>query len=1159
MTSTQNLLSNQAFSSAAGSQSINSLSAILGPPEQSIDLRTVGSLSHDVWPLAKAYEGRSKFLEHQYSVFIGQTLNEFITSRILPLVHRDDAHFHLEYTEFVTALAPQTPVFSPAESVRAKTQRREFHMRRYALRTEFGVEATKTSEGKFIALGNLMNVGLSFGNTMQLDGILAITREENVSAHFGPNRTKKFTSIVARLDWPKRMFDALRKMPRGFDVIHEEAKKSMSPYRPTDVIVPPFTTSLIAADPAEREVFRAGSDARNNVINGGDAIGQRRGDLLIHTHAEYIVNDDAKQQVAPLKRIVTIGDHFDLTNHLEGSDPANFRSAHANIKVFDMSCGDGEFGTVTPLDVLRNCGRFEDDGEDGALRHSHQELADDVEGHRISAGLRLEDGFADMFLYSVSDHRYAVCQLLGHMEEQGLPRNAVRETALTVAARTAEQMAPGNDLAIQQGLSLIDRIYGKAISAVDVAFANAVVANAGSAVNDSGVLSGNDYGAHYLPAMGAFGTNYLPFGYGSIAGVRTIGALSSSVANDSARLAIGDKTIEIASKFSQAFEVYASTSASLFVKSHPAFDPELVPAHFESDLKETVSKRRADGLTTFGQNLLDRSKLPLYFKGAKAASFDEDLVVEGGDIDMLALNAIRKAIQQNVTPLLRKELGNEDAAKAFLRKYSESIISNAFAGSLAGRKSQSNRRFGVLANSVIQTHITNSSDRERSRSIASFMTYLIRAVEQPNEVVPADVEQILQSWFVETSPELQAALDTMQASGENSALTRLVAPLDQVRAARTIIGDFALASPYDSSQVLNTDDNSAVQQAYLDSRGDLQAAFIGSRAYPQVWGHEPATSNNKRSFSGAFENRSVVGGQFAANGYLQLTGNLLQRFRKSLEEEKNVFQRVARQLVLLTPIVLRSFEIFYDRHVRIPFDGRGSRLLRRYQTGSIIFAAINGSEQGETAHTALDVMLGANPSNKTMTIHVSMEFVSIVKKTDRFFTLRDCIVVDYYGGESLVPYSPESFVPSNEDSGRSVIYELQPAGSLKESCSTSDIRGHFSAELIDNSLTKNAYDALTKKPLTPSALYTSLIWDLDALRVPTIDDYSQFATEGQHNSITHRTMIWRWNPSMGDYSNKRINTGYFGRDIYEGHGALRVSGSSQHYQSANYLTNYAPM
>ncbi len=1160
MTTTQNVLTDSAFATAAGSQSLNSLASILGPPRQSVDLRSVGSLAHEAMPLAKAFEGRSKFLQHVYSTYIGQTMNEFMTRRILPLVYRDDEHFHIHYTEFLRTLAPQTPVYAPTTNVRSTEQRREFHMQRHSLGTYFGVEAGKTKEGRFLALGNLMNVAVSFGDTMQYNGIITMLSENDANAHFGPLRRKRVTNVVSLFDWRKKVWDSWRKSERGFDRSHDEVKKAMSPVVPSDVIVPPFTSSLIAGDHAEQEVFRAGQEARDNVLRGGDAVGVRRGDLLIHATKEYPVNGNNGELLAPLKRVVPIGDHFDLTDHLEGRDPHLFRSTDTDIKVFDMSCGDGQFRTVTKLDVLRNCGRFEDDGEEGALSRSHYDLAQSVEGARVAAGLQLEDGFADMFLYSAGNQKYQVCSLLGHMEEKALSRTAVRETALTVAARIAEQLAPGDEKAILDGIALIDRIYLKTPTAADFAFATAVVDAAPSA-GEGGVLGGNEFGAHEFPtALGVVGENYLPFGFGSQPGLRTIGALSNVDAANPARLAIGEETIGIARRFNEAFPSFAEAAASLFVASHPAFDADLVPKHFESNLEDGVDKRRTDALITFATNLLDHNKLPLYVTDSVGgSSFDVELVGFSNATEGAAVNAIRKAISLNVTPLLRQTFGTTEAAEEFIDRYSKSRLSTAFAQSLGG-SSRGKRTLSTLFANVISARASQiAQPAERSRTIATFTSYLIQAVNGDLSVEPSEVQETLNGWFVTADPELQAALDAIQRSSNNQALSRLVAPLSVMRTPVAQTSGFRLASPFDSSQVINTSSETQVQQAILDSRGDLQAAFIGSRAYPEVWGYQSSDVGSKRSFSGAFENRSVVGGQFSTNGYIQLNYNLLQRFRQSRNEEKNVFQRVARQLVLLTPIKWKSFELFYERNVRIPFDGRGSRPLRRYQTASAIYVAVSGTDFGETAWTNLDVMLEANASNKTINVHVTLSFVPIVKKPNKQFVLRDCVVVDYHGGESLAAYTPETFIPSNEDSGRSVIYELQPAGSLKEACPTSDIRGRFSNDLIENSLTQNAYHELTRKPLTPSALFTNFVWDLAQLRIPTLDDYAQFSTEGQHNSVTHRTMTWRYNPSTGDYSNKLLNTGYFGADIYDGHGALRVSGSSQHYRNANYLSSYAPM
>lgn len=267
------------------------------------------------------------------------------------------------------------------------------------------------------------------------------------------------------------------------------------------------------------------------------------------------------------------------------------------------------------------------------------------------------------------------------------------------------------------------------------------------------------------------------------------------------------------------------------------------------------------------------------------------------------------------------------------------------------------------------------------------------------------------------------------------------------------------------------------------------------------------------------------------------------------------------ELTMLAEPNLETFQRMYDADVRVPLAILGERPLRRYECGAIIFVA-PGEALGEIAWSNFNVFLSTNAMTQQMQGNVSIWGCAIVKDERRTYLAEDVIVTGYYGGESLEAYTPHSFDPANlQANTASVFFLLVPYGSLRGPhavSKTHDIRGRFRDDIIENRLTEPAYRLVTGKPHYPTALYYNHIYSWNGLRTLSIDELDYFRVDGRaDNTVTHQTMQWLWSPKTGDHSNAILNTGYFGQNIYEGHGDLRTMNAAIHYKDAGY--NFPPM
>jgi len=1112
-----------------GDRTLSSIMPLLGPPSMPVDFNVEDRLSHEQWPVEKLFEDKQVYLENSISTMVMRTHNPFVTNVLMPLKYHDAISFVWSKWHAHRTLAAQTPQGAPPERVTQSREQFRAVMNRYELGFVVNAESLVNPEGEFALALDLATVAVAFGDLFEQLGLTALLQRK----HYHRERLRRlhdpFANAADVFAYEKLFWDIVRKDPKGlgFYTLREEVKKAQREIISTAAVLPEGLKSLLAAGEANQFYYFYGPGARTNVEYGSDAIGRRVADLQLHVVRE-IELDRNGVRVRPMHRVKTIGDHFRLEDYASDCLPSAYRSCSRTIKVFDMSEPRGVFKPIDFLAALRATARFNADGSLDLQRH--EALAADPISKSRRAGLPVVDGFIDMFLFLKDDQTsYGVTKYLGQMEDEALPMSAVRATAETIVARVLEGKTTTNVQAdLQAGLRLINKIFNKKLTEADVNNIATVVATG----------SANEYGTHDLDVLEASVAttegNFLPAGYGSVAGLYTIANVDP---NSKVGRALGKETIATADAFVGAIDELHRAFAPLFHTDHPIMSGKAVPEHFTSSFQRgSRAQREMHAKISFAQTFIDAPKAPLYVHSRadtttlppadgsleKAPELLKEASVDGDEATKAVVNAARARLASGATPAVRRAFATSESIRDFCTAYEASPFAAAYkrhatatASDPAARAAANTTSFSLFAS----THLAEQLAAP-STAFVNVMHNLVDAVTSAAAVRATNMERTLAAWAT-TPPTGAAAPAAARSTGSAAVRSRLV-----------------------------------VAPHALDKVASAGVLSMHSGINRNI---EPDFTTDEDLGSNQFTPLLVGTTEYLGKDVADYTNNYRRRYR-AVANETDGLLRAAMMLVLQAPVHFNTFERFYHNNVRVPLAILGERPLRRYEAASVIFVA-PGEELGEIAWTNYNIMLSSNAMTKQHEGNASIWACAVVKDEARTYLAEDVFVTGYYGGESLEPYSPETYDPANLDTATaSVFYFLCPVGSLRGPSSVSkthDITGRYRSDIIENRLTETALRLVVNKPHYPSALYYSQVYQWNKLRVLAVDETEYFKVDGRaDNTVTHQTMQYMWNPVTGTFSEAILNTDHFGQNIYEGHGDLRTMGAAMMYKDCAY--KFAP-
>jgi len=1148
----------------------------LGPPH--IARSGLQSVPAESFSLNAIYADRVKYFPNTMSDMVKESSNAFITTYIMPLAYEPDLNFMKRKLEFSRTPAPQVPLQAPAPYVKASVSVRSWSMDRHALSVFCSLESLKTEEGQAVFEGGLANAAVGFREAMELKcfgAIFAACKAQTINHRLKGRRVNATENPYA----PECVrWDAAHKYDRGIYSIIDLAREELGDYIPTDAIISAGMRRFVAEDPAEREYYRAGPGARAMVIQGADALYPNLpGGLRFHA-VRPLVLDDGHVVHDPLARWKTIGDHFRLDDFtLSMSVPAaDYTSAERTINVFDMSVsGGGDFGPVSVMDSLRHGERFDLDSPNGDLLPLHDEVAADVPDALQRLDIQGSDRDIDPFFYRKPTGDYGVCRLIGQQEPGSLSEPMLDATADTLLARILQALGPADVAALRDGLRLAEDLRRQS--------ARSPAANAAlGAARDASVT--RHFGAPNITG-GAIQVNGLPVGYGSLSGIRAIGALAGT--EFAAVSGIGETVIARAAAASRALERLHASASTLLVATHPAIDPDFAPEQFRSTL-EGEQGRKQDSITALVHNLLE-GPLP-----ALVIPFRAEADAGGPEIAGLPVSAsvARNLIAVSGSSTAKKVFASAQAYDAFEQKFLRHPFSADYAAAVgaarpAGVRQTRQRRgaavledgddddAGVLQPPRVGSTFTDFLEQQlgtlgAGANKAAVISSVVDLVERNAPAPYADREALL-DWLQQLADLPQPLDGDTLPVFRHTGLVLELSSVDDLSPA-----GLAFADPNNSSRALFSADavEAAVQGrrtrepvdsvAFSRARLGAGASVAGKRGYSDVFGRG-SVPQDTRGQPAFFDALFREPGTPDADGTsrLILTPNLADRFARAFAEERDPLRRMAIQLVLLAPICLRTYEIWYRNHVRLPIAVLAERPNRLYRTISVPIVR-GGAEFGVLAYNGIDIQVGTNTANKTATTHISMWIGPIIFAPEMAYLATDAFVCAYGGGENLVPYSARTFRDQNSEA--SVLFLVTGAGTLRgpgQVPKTHSLRGRFPEDVIESRMTAQAAPSARKLQYS-GALYYDRVYGFSQLQPPTLTEAEDVRlgyeeNRREDNVITHQAQQFILNPVSKRQDMIILATDHFGNDIYPGHGLIRCNQSTQRYKPMNREANFIPV
>jgi len=641
----------------------------------------------------------------------------------------------------------------------------------------------------------------------------------------------------------------------------------------------------------------------------------------------------------------------------------------------------------------------------------------------------------------------------------------------------------------------------------------------------------------------------------------------------------------VARSFTSAVDELHTAFKPLLASEHMTLKAAHLPAHFTSSMAEGSEARETmHSKIAFAQTLLDTNKAPLHYtvvraqapastapphSGAEGTDADglvaapelnDELDVEelGEDVDeseSAVLSAMRSNLATGVSPTARAAFADAAALRDFRAAYSNSKFAEAYRRYLvdtvkddAAATAAITTSFGVLAVTHLRTLL-----QAPGNELANTAHHLVEAVtkNKNTKVNKTQVEAKLAAWAATAPPAVAArappSTSSFASSSSSSALpagtrvcTRLVVSHTALsRFAASGAASLAMAPPargYTEIDVQHVFAHSGASDAPLNDNevDDVRDFYPGG-----VLGvDEVERERYIRLVSGS---ESIIA-----------TSPAFRRRWRRITAENTGLMRAALYLLALAPVHLNTYRRLDNAHCQVPIGVLLERPFRVYETASAVFLA-PGLELGEIAWHGFNFMFSANAMTKELRGHVSMYAMAYIIDEARVYMANDCVIVNYLGGESHEPYSPESFKPKQRDSASpSMFFFAVPPLSLlgaNKVPTLHDVTGAFDGAIIANRLTDEALRLVTERPHYPSAHYYASLYDWSELTPLAVDDLENFyASESYDNRITSQEEQRMFNRATCAFTSRVLNTDHFGVEgVYPGCGKLRTQGIGAAY------------
>lgn len=422
--------------------------------------------------LPDAYKGRNDYLSSTL-VEILLSGNSFITSRCLPMMHRDDPNIRWSTMKFDSTLVDYEAEQGVPRLITSRSATYQDFMSRRGIAFLINHGFANTPAGQMDFFYKFSAMATAMQETLDQEGILAIINCKN-----------EYPSITSSLPEALRIggmepvqcfrtavdqWGMIQKGERAFVHLDEIVKAAMSRegVYPDTWLVPPGMRSYVTLEPAESEYFRAGPAARTNLRQGEHALDSWRGTQVFEVKDYHLDTGDV--YINNFVRDRMVGDYFVIRDFAYGryagtEDLKKVR--HMRYQTDAYCCDTDTWENFTLSDALKHCGVWNSLGDftsefmkyvqslDGTAPEEKFSNANNPDGRRSGAELAAWIYMVDN-LYRQGNMSYGVlqaqCARLGYMGKNAyIGISEVDEEVRN--AWTSVQNSFGNaEIAIQAG------------------------------------------------------------------------------------------------------------------------------------------------------------------------------------------------------------------------------------------------------------------------------------------------------------------------------------------------------------------------------------------------------------------------------------------------------------------------------------------------------------------------------------------------------------------------------------------------------------------------------------------------------------------------------------------------------------------------------------
>jgi hypothetical protein len=254
-----------------------------------------------------------------------------------------------------------------------------------------------------------------------------------------------------------------------------------------------------------------------------------------------------------------------------------------------------------------------------------------------------------------------------------------------------------------------------------------------------------------------------------------------------------------------------------------------------------------------------------------------------------------------------------------------------------------------------------------------------------------------------------------------------------------------------------------------------------------------------------------------------VTKNLIRMIVGTNEGTNSTLCKLIGKVYLTSNLNIRTLNRMYENDVLIPFAVLGFRPHMRYVTSCVIKAKA-GAETGETlvAHSYMDLQDDA--AVKTTIGHQTLHSGAQVYETKNVFVQENAMCNRCLGGASWVPIHPETYRPTNGDTGGgSVIYSLAPY-ERTEYPNFMDVTGRFAQASSPNYVDGDRLQV----PLYDQCWRTVVTFGIGGRGFVGGDDFMGVSESKLSNTVVCMGQQYNFSLATNDFTDKITNKGHFG-------------------------------